>query len=108
MALKEYNRNVYVCYENYINDMNARNVLESMTERFYEELASDKVEKLASFGISASTYPQITTATLDREWNQPYNDSRRVVSFTVNWGGSTDGDAIVYWNSTWNKTAPTQ
>ncbi|MEM4294029.1 MAG: hypothetical protein QXJ27_07695 [Thermoplasmata archaeon] len=106
-ALKEYNRNVYAWFDNYIVDDRAREVLERMTEAYYGTLDVSQSGS-GNLGILASTYPQITAATFTNDWNQAYNDSRRVVNFTVNWGGSTDGDAIVYWNSTWNKTAPTQ
>ncbi|MEM4308643.1 MAG: hypothetical protein QXU48_06230 [Thermoplasmata archaeon] len=106
-ALEEYNRNVYAWFDNYIIDGMAREVLERMTEAYYGTLDVSQGGS-GNLGILASTYPQITAATFTNDWNQPYNDNRRVVNFTVSWGGSTDGDAIVYWNSTWNKTAPTQ
>ncbi|MGC8913483.1 MAG: hypothetical protein ACP5LE_06115, partial [Thermoplasmata archaeon] len=92
MALKEYNRNVYVYYENYINDMNARNVLESMTERFYEELASDKVEKLASFGIE---YGGIATKEAKVHNTEVYD--KRIALIICGWGRNQAG----YW-SFWN------
>ena len=104
-ALKAYNHEVLSKFDGYnnddlITDATVQSDLLLLTEEVYNEINT-------AVGILSSYYPQIVSFAVNVNSAQPYNDAQRVVSWSVNWGGSTDGECTLWWNSTWNKTTPT-
>jgi hypothetical protein len=102
-ALKAYNHEVLSKFDGYnnddlITDATARSDLLLLTEEVYNEINT-------AVG-TLSTYPQIVSFAVNVSSAQPYNDSQRVVSWSVNWGNCPDGESTLYWASTWNRSAP--
>jgi len=103
-ALKAYNHELLRKFDGYnnddlITDATARSDLLLLTEEVYNEINT-------AVG-TLSTYPQIVSFAVNVSSTQPYNDSQRVVSWSVNWGNCLDGESTLYWASTWNRSTPT-